>query len=394
MPESPDNGVETTPTMVGAPSLPRYQNVDSPGWFTTRACEPHATTNGRGRSSVTGVVLLDERAPQARTQTPSRRPLVAVIDTVIEPHPWLGDGTCDDPFWRVATREGGSWLGPSQHRTDPRSLASLPFEELPRHFGHGTFIAGIIRQLAPDARILSIPVMDDDGKAETGRVLEALQWLRDRVVEAREHEDPALFVDVINLALGWRASEEEHFAPLPDRDEYVKVLGELGDAGVRVVVSAGNQGREEPVDTAAIAKDQQDAETPPRTPMLSVGALDPDGRRATYSNHGNWVLLYAPGTGLISTMPRVQGLSLVTPADMSSGVPNPDHLARGFARWNGTSFAAAWVSGKIAAHLLDGPYAWELHRLDCDQTHLRAEDALNATKADIDRWRGATDAPG
>ena len=49
--------------------------------------------------------------------------------------------------------------------------------------------------------------------------------------------------------------------------------------------------------------------------------------------------------------------------------------------------AAAWVSAKIASHLLDEPHGAGLGDLDVEATHLRAETALAATVADVDAWK-------
>ena len=54
---------------------------------------------------------------------------------------------------------------PSGGETDPNLIDPLeglidPF------FGHGTFIAGLIRQICPDADILSIKMMGTDGIVE------------------------------------------------------------------------------------------------------------------------------------------------------------------------------------------------------------------------------------
>ena len=46
--------------------------------------------------------------------------------------------------------------------------------ELDTHTGHGTFIAGIVRQVVPDAEVLAIRVMHGDGIVYEGDLLCAL----------------------------------------------------------------------------------------------------------------------------------------------------------------------------------------------------------------------------
>ena len=45
--------------------------------------------------------------------------------------------------------------------------------------GHGTFMAGVIRQRCPEATILSVPVMAADGVAREGDIVSALGMLLD-----------------------------------------------------------------------------------------------------------------------------------------------------------------------------------------------------------------------
>ena len=52
---------------------------------------------------------------------------------------------------------------------------NLPFYG--SHYGHATFIAGLIRLEAPDARVLSMQMMNNAGKVEPVHVVHALNWL-------------------------------------------------------------------------------------------------------------------------------------------------------------------------------------------------------------------------
>ena len=361
----------------------------SSGGFTVRAKSPHGDVAAEAKSphgiTRTGAVLLDERPPSTGRPVPvgRRRPVVAVLDTAIAEHDWLGSGGGSEAFWRLPDDDAADpWPAPvlpAGAPTDPDTALAAE-----RVRGHGTFIAGIVRQIAPEARILSLPVMSSNGRAETSDVLATLRWLLRRVRRARTAPEPTLFVDVVNLSFGWYPGRESRVFPA---DAYREVLDHLAAEGVRVVASAGNRSTDVPVYPAAFAAEQKGSV---RTPLVSVGALDPDGNVAPYSNTGDWVTLLAPGTGLVSTAPEVSGARWPDPlvAEAVGGpYPNPNHLARGFARWGGTSFAAAWVSAKIASHLLDEPHGAGLGDLDVEATHLRAETALASTVADVDAWK-------
>ncbi len=368
-----------TPVDVATDEAPAYFLADPPeqltgpssARFEARAKSPH----GRSR---TGVRLIDESPPPAGHSVTGRRPLIAVVDTVISAHPWLGDESDPEPFWFTP--------GPDEQWKAPE-LPPGSSDPTARAYGHGTFIAGIVRQLAPESRVLSLPVMGDDGYAETGVVLDTLEWLLARVRKAREPGQSELFVDVVNLSFGWYRGKDDTEFPA---EKHRELLDGLAAEGVRVVASAGNRSTTKPVYPAAFA-DELVGSTPTPTPLLSVGALDPDGTLAAYSNDGDWVTALAPGTGLISTVPPVRGVSWSDPSLEQEGCrhPNPNHLARGFARWGGTSFAAAWVSARIAGHLLHDSSGPELTDVSPEAAHTRAASAWAATVAEPEiRLRG------
>ena len=79
--------------------------------------------------------------------------------------------------------------------------------------GHGTAVAGAIREKAPDAEIYAVKVFDTKLTANIGLILRALQWCRD-------HQ-----MDIVNLSLG--TENPTH------RDSFVGVIG-----GDLLVVSA------------------------------------------------------------------------------------------------------------------------------------------------------------
>ena len=89
---------------------------------------------------------------------------------------------------------------------------------------------------------------------------------------------------------------------------------------------------------------------------MSVGALNPSLRSLTlFSNVGPWVRTYAPGAAVVSTTPAFTGgAQAATRADFEGfdrQTVDPDDYRGGFAAWSGTSFAAPYVAGRIAAAL-------------------------------------------
>lgn len=257
-----------------------------------------------------------------------RRPVVALLDTGVDAHPWLA-GSAGDPVVLDARARG--WRAPAD-------LADRgPYQ------GHATFIAGLVRQVGPDCRMLSVMVMGNDGVIHGSESLRALNWLAGEA----ESGEPERCVDVLCLAYGYQPGPEDaaHTAKLRD------ALWRLSELGITVVASAGNDGDDIATYPAAFAADP----SPPPIPVVSVGATNPDGSYAHYSNYGCWVTHKAVGSGVISTMPSFDG-DRVSPAQSaypdSIGVTiDPDNFRDGFARWSGTSFAAATVAGQLAQAL-------------------------------------------
>ncbi|MEZ4647942.1 MAG: S8 family serine peptidase [Candidatus Eisenbacteria bacterium] len=210
--------------------------------------------------------------------------IVAVLDTGIDPLHEL---------FRSDVAAGWDFVD-----SDP-----LPWEE--RHgfdedddgavdegFGHGTMVAGLVRLVAPEATLLPVRILDDEGRGDAFRVVQGIRW-------AVEHG-----ADVINLSLG-----------APYTISIVrKAVQEAVGQGVLVVASAGNEGQPGP---AYCPADVPEA--------LMVTAVDAMDAKAAFADYHPKVVVSAPGVGLRSAFP--------------------------FGQWSigdGCSFATALVSGAAA----------------------------------------------
>jgi subtilisin family serine protease len=288
------------------------------------------TRGDLGRVPV--AIPWDQPAWPAAT---GRRKVVAMLDTAVEPHRWLGqpDSALGGPgFWVDARRMG--W-NPGPRLKPPHPHGDVLDRALGEQEGHGTFTAGLVRRIAPTAQVLAVHTIADDGTVQGDHVLNALAWLLDQL-------EPG---DVVCLPIGWRpalAADRRYLRML------AVVLGKLADRRVTVVAAAGNDGADDPIYPAAFAASDT---SPLEFRIRSVGALnvEHDPTPAYYSNSGGWVTAWEVGTSLISSFPAVNAAGAAELSVHGRRSADPDDFSEGFARWSGTSFAAAVHAAKVAA---------------------------------------------
>jgi hypothetical protein len=245
-------------------------------------------------------------------------PVVALLDTRVRAHDWLPGPDPDPPFLVAATDHG--WA-PPEPVPDPDP--DQPGVDLGSHWGHGTFLAGLIRLAAPDAQVLSLPVMDHRGRVGEAGVLAGLGWLARHAGRYRRL--------VVVMAFGREVDAGD------DLSQLRRPLLALARQQVPVVVSAGNDGTEQPPRwPAAFATD-------PELTVVSVGARVSATERAPFSNYGVWVREWRDGSNVIGPMPVA-----VTAQGGCPELAGEPETGR-FAWWSGTSFAAATRAGELAA---------------------------------------------
>jgi serine protease AprX len=213
--------------------------------------------------------------------------------------------------------------------------------------GHGTFVASIAAGQAngyagavPNAPIVSIDVMDDQGVALTSDVVAAADWIY-------EHKDEA-GIRVANFSLNGTVPSSFQFDPVD------KAVEKLWLSGVVVVAAAGNY-----------AVDGQPSGvrfSPANDPfVITVGATDEAGTLSTdddvtapWSAYGYTLDGFAkpdigaPGRYMVGAVPGTSTLALESPDRI---------VAPGYMQLSGTSFAAPVVAG-AAAYLLAVHPSW------------------------------------
>ncbi len=199
--------------------------------------------------------------------------------------------------------------------------------------GHGTHVAGVLAAAAEGhASILHFAVLE-----ESGLPVPLVSDTRVAVAVARALSAGCR---VINLSLsGPTAADYDTIAT-------GLVLGRTAGSA-----QARRRGDACTDDAVLVAAAGNEATSVPRYPaalkgVVGVGALDARGTgRARFSNFGPWVDCATLGEGVFG--PYVTG----------AGGPLPDGAQpafKGWARWSGTSFAAPYVAGLVAATIAAG----------------------------------------
>ncbi len=201
--------------------------------------------------------------------------------------------------------------------------------------GHGTFVAGLIaahgddfKGVAPDAKLVSLRVLDVNGRGKMHSVLAAFDWiLKNRTT---------YHIKVLNLSIGAPQSTTYH------RELLAGLVESVWFAGVAVVAAAGNDGPT----PRTIAMPGADPF------VVTVGSLADqatltwnDDRESSFSGRGPTMDgfvkpdVLAPGEHIVSL--RVVGSAM----DVSG-----PHIVQGspYARLSGTSAATAMASGVAA----------------------------------------------
>jgi len=185
--------------------------------------------------------------------------------------------------------------------------------------GHGTFIAGLVEQLAPGCQVRVERKIRPLGDAREVEISDAIDAEAALPVQERP--------DILSMSFGGTVFEDAavlRMAVLAARQK-----------GIVLVASAGNDGVCVPQFPAAFDE------------VIGVGAVGPDGP-PKWTNYGDWVDACAPGVELVSAFfASFDGkFPMMNSVDIDS--------FHEWATWSGTSFSGPVVVAALAREMVIG----------------------------------------
>lgn len=189
---------------------------------------------------------------------------------------------------------------------DGRARFGFAFDGLEEdQVGHGTHCAGTAASttfgIAKAANVIAVKVLGSDGSGKTSDIINGINWL------VLNHENRTQEADfrgsVASMSLGSVTTSTT-------LDAAVKAASAKG---VHFSVAAGNENQ--------VACNSSPALSSKGTDVLSVGAVNVEDARSSFSNFGECVSVYAPGEDVTSTwiggnnnlINTISGTSMATP---------------------------------------------------------------------------------
>jgi serine protease len=139
--------------------------------------------------------------------------------------------------------------------------------------GHGTHVAGTVGSfsygVAKDVLLYPVKVLNCDGSGTDEEVIKGIEWV------IANHKKPA----VANMSLGGEAAEVLD-----------KAIAKMVEAGVTVVVAAGNEAQ----DACKVSPAREKS-------AITVGSITNRDTLSSFTNIGSCVDIFAPGSNIQST---------------------------------------------------------------------------------------------
>ncbi len=226
---------------------------------------------------------------------------------------------------------------------------------------HGLFIAGIIHSIALNASLHLYETLNSHGVGSVATLIKGLEYIVNNLLSSNQRGPRALVVNISqcigfhklsDLIEGSNSMFALFNALLTDSFDLAQYI-DLLLKPLKVAIDAVKHSAPADIEVIIIASAGNDGLPGARYPaayqnVIAVGALDHLGGKAAYSNiPANGVMVFGGSTLTVSN------LTVTDPDHGLLGVyignfPNATANQAGFARWAGTSFAAAVMSGIYA----------------------------------------------
>lgn len=300
---------------------------------------------GQSYPDLWGLKETGINVQPAWNQSRGRGAVVAVIDTGIDyQHPdltaniWRNPGEIpyngmdDDGNGYVDDFRGWNFSDCDEYLfifcAAPRDPNNNPMDRA----GHGTHVAGTIAAVgnnglgiigvAPEAKIMPLKAMNDNGQMTMEKAVEAMRYAVNNGA------------DIINNSWGCAS-------PCPSNPVLEEAVISAQAQGVSVVFAAGN---------SANNVSQYSPQNMTTNKPVVVGAFTETAQRASFSNYGETIDIYAPG-GSSEDIYNIVSLKSSTCTLCGENGPT----GHGYARFSGTSMAAPHASGVLALLLAESP---------------------------------------
>ncbi len=235
---------------------------------------------------------------QALAPKLGRDVIVAVIDTGIDyNHPGFENRLAPTHMWQ-----------------DFIDNDNLPEEAEGDFKGHGTAVAGLVIQAAPNAKILPIRVLKGNGQGNLVSVIKGI--------------DHAIMMgaDIINLSLGADDTTDALERMLQyAQEKNIPVVSSVGNQAIQAITHPANwDSFLNYIDDKGLIKAELLTKRDKASIVTAVTSVNAEGKKSSFANYGP-VHIAAPGEGILTLYPDNQVVSV-----------------------SGTSFAAGIISGIYA----------------------------------------------
>jgi serine protease len=264
-------------TLMGAASITAVAIALLASVLASAAAQPTSPFAGEDY----GVALLS--LPAAWPASTGRGVTVAVVDSGVDPA---------NPFLAPRLVPGHDFADGTGSTKDG--------------LGHGTHVAGIVAQAAPDAHIMPVKVLDSAGHGGLSAIAAGVRW-------AVDHGAGVVNLSVDETGLLAQIQKE---GSLNDAAEYAHAKGAV------VISAAGNEHQHLQVYQSGV-------------PVITVAAVDQNRHPASFTNWGGPAEVAAPGVDIWSTAPEYPTTLFPNGTDGSGEL-------------DGTSMATPFVSGVAA----------------------------------------------